>query len=155
MLGAVYFGITSWRERGLLEAERAAPPFSLSDLEGGTVALEQYRGKRVLLHFWATWCGVCRREFDALNAVQHSLTNDEVLVSIVADAEDPVAVREFAREHGLAYPVLLAEESTLRDYKIGAFPTNYFLDANGQVRDRTVGMSTRWALSARLDWARR
>jgi len=152
---AAYFAITAWQERGLLEAESTAPPFVLKTLAGEPANLEAFRGKRVLLHFWATWCGVCRQEFDALNAVSGSLDNDEILLSIVSDAEDPAALARFVRAEGLSYPVLLGTETTLRDYNVHAFPTNYFLDATGRVRDHTVGLSTRWGLSARLGWARR
>jgi thiol-disulfide isomerase/thioredoxin len=114
------------------------------------VRLESLRGKRVLLHFWATWCGVCRREHAALNAVQASLDEDEALLTIVADAQDVEAVQQVAREEGIAYPILLGTEDVIADYRVDAFPTNYYVDREGKVASSTVGMSNRLAMWLRM-----
>jgi len=151
---ALYFAVTAYQGRHLVGSGTVAPAFSLATLDGESVSLDSLRGKRVLLHFWATWCGVCRQEFGALNAVQGSLSADEALVTVVADSDDPEAIRRFAQEHQLRYPILLASESVVRDYRVSAFPTNYFIDPSGQVNSHTVGMSTRLSLNARLALAR-
>jgi peroxiredoxin len=151
---AIYLALSWWQERHLLATRARAPAFELRALSGERLALDDLRGKRVLLHFWATWCGVCRREFSALNAVHAGLGPDEVLVSIVANSEDLDAIRQTVREEALGYPVLLATDAVVRAYRVSSFPTNYFIDADGRVRDRTVGMSTRWGLAVRLGWAR-
>ena len=153
IFAAILFGFTTWQERHLLDDATPAPEFSLTAVNGERFALQELRGKRVLLHFWATWCGVCRREFGALNAVHGSLGEDEMLVSVVADGQDAQRIRRFARDNDLEYPVLLATDDVIRAFRIGAYPTNYFLDENGMVRGQTVGMSTRWGLSTRLAWA--
>lgn len=150
----VYVGVTSWQERKLLGDNSDAPAFSLTALDGSRVQLRELRGKRVLLHFWATWCGVCRQEHAALNSVQAGLGKDEVLLSVVADSEDPDAVRKYVAEAGLRYPVLLADAKVVRDYRVGAFPTNYFLDKTGKIVDHTVGMSSRFGMDLRLGCAR-
>ena len=149
----VYLAISAYQERNLVDDTRA-PRFTLRNLDGHQVRLEQLAGKRVLLHFWATWCGVCRREFGALNAIYSDLDDDEVLLSIVADSDDPAAVRRFVAEHDIRYPVLLATTGVLESYRVSAFPTSYYLDPQGKVVDSTVGMSTRWAMAARLGCAR-
>lgn len=151
---AVYFGISAWQGRKLLGTSSPAPAFSLRSLDGKQVALAELRGKRVLLHFWATWCGVCRQEHGALNAVQAGLGPDEVLLSVVADSEDPEAVRRYAAEAGIRYPVLLADARVVRDYRVSAFPTNYFVAKDGTIAGQTVGMSTRFGMNARLGCAR-
>ncbi|GMV14627.1 MAG: TlpA family protein disulfide reductase [Polyangiaceae bacterium] len=154
LVAAVYFGVSAWQGRKLLGSASPAPAFSLRSLDGKQVALEDLRGKRVLLHFWATWCGVCRQEHGALNAVQAGLGPDEVLLSVVADSEDPETVRRYAAEAGIRYPVLLADAKVVRDYRVGAFPTNYFVSKAGQITGHTVGMSTRFGMNARLGCAR-
>jgi len=151
---AVYVGVSSWQGRALLGADSPAPAFSLRSLDGKQVALADYSGKRVLLHFWATWCGVCRREHGALNALQAGLGADEVLLSVVADSEDPEAVRRYAAEAGIRYPVLLADAKVVRDYRVAAFPTNYFVTGAGKISATTVGMSTRFGMDFRLGCAR-
>lgn len=154
LVAAVYFGVSAWQGRKLLGSASPAPAFSLRSLDGEQVALEDLRGKRVLLHFWATWCGVCRQEHGALNAVQAGLGPDEVLLSVVADSEDPASVRRYAAEAGIRYPVLLADAKVVRDYRVGAFPTNYFISRDGRITGHTVGMSTRFGMNARLGCAR-
>jgi hypothetical protein len=85
--------------------------------------------------------------------VYDRLEPDEVLLSVAADSDDPERLRAFVREHDIRYPVLLADARILEDYRVDTFPTNYFLDKDGTVEDRTIGMSTRWGLSARLRFA--
>lgn len=151
---AMYFGVSAWQERKLIDQRAPAPDFRLTRLDGGSVSLADFRGKRLMIHFWATWCGVCRREHGALNAVQTDLAADEALVSIVADSEDPEAVRRYVSETGIRYPVLLADDEVIRAYRVGAFPTNYFVGPDGTVRGHTVGMSTRWGMETRMGCAR-
>ncbi len=151
---AVYFAISAWQGRKLLGSDTKAPPFQLRALDGAVVDLESLRGKRVALHFWATWCGVCRQEHGALNAVAAGLGPDEALYAIVADSEDPDAIRRYVKEADIHYPVLLADAKVVRDYRVSAFPTNYFIDPKGNIRSVTVGMSTRFSMDARLGCAR-
>jgi len=79
---------------------------------------------------------------------------DETLLSVVADSEDPEAIRRYVAESGIRYPVLLANERVVRDYRVGAFPTNYFIAKDGNISGHTVGMSTRFGMNARLSLAR-
>jgi peroxiredoxin len=149
-----YLAITSYQERHLLQTDRMAPTFTLTSLDGREVSLDSLHGKRVILHFWATWCGVCRQEFGALNAVRRGLGPDEALVTIVADADDPDRIRDFVAKEHIEYPVLLGTDSVIRTFRVSAFPTNYFLDKAGRIAGHTIGMSTRVSLAARLALAR-
>lgn len=144
--------VSAWQTRS--HAAGPAPDFALRDLDGATVRLSELRGKRVLLHFWATWCGVCAMEPGALNAVQARLDPDEALLAVAANGEDVAEVRRFAEEHGVRYRILLGDESVVRAYRVGAFPTNYFITRDGQVSSSSVGFSTRLSLWARMAWAR-
>lgn len=156
LVALVYFAITGWRERHLLTAHAtAAPAFSLMDLDGHRVRLADLRGKSVMVEFWATWCGVCREEFGAMNAVQRSLSPDQRFYAIVADADDPARIRRFVAEHHIEYPVLLGTDAVLRAYRVSVFPTTYFIGPDGKVAGHTTGMSTRWGLETRLGCAKR
>jgi len=146
----LFFALSSWQTRGLLPAGEPMPAFDLVDLQGQRVQLSDFRGKTLLVHVWATWCGVCRREFSALNALHESLDRDEALVTIVADSRDRARLARFVREHQLEYPVLLATDEVIENYKIEAFPTNYYVDGTGMLRDKTVGLSTRTSMGARM-----
>lgn len=148
-LGAVG-AITAYQGRDLVGPGEPAPALDLPLLGGGRFSLEQARGRAVLVHFWATWCGVCRMELGAVAAVHRDLSASQSLVTVVADGEDTAHLARFVAEHELTYPVLLGDVGVLRRYRIGAFPTNYYLTPAGTVASRTVGASTRAAMRARL-----
>lgn len=150
VLVLLFFGLGSWQTRSLLPRGEPVPGFDLVDLAGRRVSLSDYRGKTLLVHFWATWCGVCRQEFGALNALHQNLGPDEALVTVVADADNRAHLERFVREHRLEYPVLLGTDEVLRRFKIEAFPTNYYVNGAGMLRDKTVGLSTRMSMGARM-----
>ena len=142
-------GISAYQTRHHLGRE-PAPDFTLRDLAGSSVSLSQQRGKKVLLHFFATWCGVCRAELPSLRGLSQNLGPNEALLAIVEDSADVEAVRRFAREHELSYPILLGTRETLRAYRVGSFPTNYYVNGDGSVQGSTVGLSTRLSMAFRL-----
>lgn len=152
---ALIAGIFAWQRRGLLPAEgEAAPDVALRDLDGRPVRLADWRGRRVQLHFWATWCRVCRFEHGALNAVHDGLAEGSALLAIVADGEEPERIRAYVREAGIRYPVLLAGAGALDAFRVDRLPTNYFLDAEGRIVGRDVGVQSRWGMKLRLGCAR-
>ena len=127
-----------------------APTFTLLDLSGRRVSLADYRHKKVVLHFFATWCGVCKAELPSVRGVQSGLDDDEVLLGIAADSDDPEALRRFAHEHDLKYPILLADDGVLRAYGVDKFPTNYYVNGDGSVSSSAVGLSTLVGMKLRL-----
>jgi peroxiredoxin len=148
---ALWFGLSAYQSRNHIPAgAAAAPAFTLADLSGRGVSLTEYRGRKVVLHFFATWCGVCKAELPSVRALQRGLDEDEVLLAIVADGEDPEHVRRFATEHELTYPILLATDEVLRAYAVDRFPTNYYLNADGSVSASTTGLSTWLGMKTRL-----
>lgn len=155
LLVGVFVIAGRWQTRQHLPRKASpAPDFTLTDLQGNRVRLSDFRGKTVLLHFWATWCGVCRHEVGALNAVAESLDENEVLLTVVADGDERDAISHFVNERGVRYPVLLGNEAVLEAYRVTMFPTNYFLDREGRIATSTVGMSSRWSLQARMGCSR-
>lgn len=127
-----------------------APDFELTDLSGKRVSLHDYRHKKVLLHFFATWCGVCRLELPSVEGLHKNLEPDEVLLAVVEDSADVEAVRRYAQKHELSYPILLGAPEILRAYRVQAFPTNYFLNGDGTIDSSSVGLSTRVGMALRL-----
>lgn len=151
LLLAVLAGVQLWLRRNLVPADgRPAPAVTLHDLDGRPVLLSDFRGDAVQLHFWATWCGVCRMEHGALNAVQAGLEPGQRLVSVVVDGEDAAHLRRYVAEHDIHYPVLVADEAAVRAFGVTRFPTNFFLTPEGTLTGADVGWSTRWGMRARL-----
>jgi peroxiredoxin len=127
-----------------------APAFTLADISGRSRSLDEFRGNKVMLHFFATWCGVCKAELPSVRGVHGGLAEDEVLLAVAADSDDVEALRRFAREHDLRYPILLGTREVLAAYAVSAFPTNYYLNADGTVSSSTNGLSTRLGMELRL-----
>lgn len=154
IVAILFTAVSAWMRRGLIATGAQAPSFALESIDGRHIQLADLRGDSVMLHFWATWCGVCKAELSSVASV-HEATGR--VVSIVADDPDdpetPARVRAFVREHDIRYPVLMASPETLDAYAVSRFPTSYFVGADGSIRGRDVGMSTRWTMRARLAWA--
>ncbi len=132
-------------------APYAAPAFTLRNLDGALVSLSDFKGKVVLLNFWATWCQPCKEETPELEAVYQQL-KDEGLVIVGVDlfnTERPqergiADVRSFVALYGVSYPIVLDETgSVARDYAIAPIPTSYFIDQQGRVRFIRVGKVSR------------
>lgn len=155
LLGAgLFWGVTRFQQRGTLDVDRPFPDLSLRTAEGQPFDWSSLRGKRVLVHVWATWCGVCLGELGSLSALASELPEDARLITIVADGEDPERIRRFVTEHHIDYPVLLGDDAVIERLQVKVFPTNYFVDASGTLRDKTTGLSHRLAYRARLGCVR-
>ena len=151
VLLAAWAAIGAYQTRRHLPASGApAPAFALVDLDGRRVSLAEFRGRRVLVHFFATWCGVCKLELPSLRSLHEGLAEDAVLLAVVEDSDDAEAVRRFAREHDLRYPILLGTDAVIAAYRVGAYPTNYYLRPDGSISSTSVGLSTKLGMSARL-----
>jgi thiol-disulfide isomerase/thioredoxin len=129
-----------------VEAGPTAPDFSLKDLSGQTVTLEQYRGKVVLLDFWATWCPPCRMTIPMLIKLQDKY-RDDGLVILGISIDDPQQItdkdlRYFIKMTKINYPILRYNQKVMKDYFEGervSVPTMFVVDRNGKIRDMIVG----------------
>lgn len=120
-----------------------APDFALRDLRGNEVRLSEYRGKTVLLTFWATWCGPCRLEMPAFEDRYQELKDDGFIVLGVNYDEPVEDVRTFRDELGLSFPLLLDPGGSVqRLYRIRGYPSSIFVDPQGVVRVIHLGLIT-------------
>ncbi len=120
--------------------EGLAPDFSLNDLNGQQVTLSQYRGKPVMLNFWASWCGPCRIELPEIQALSQEHAGGDVVILGVDFGEQPDTVRAFAQQNGLTYRILTDENSTIsRMYRVPGIPTTVFVNRQGQVVETHIG----------------
>jgi peroxiredoxin len=147
------------RERQVREAllarrqQRIAPPFTLRDLAGKTVTLEQFRDRTVVLIFWATWCGPCIGELDELKTLYDRYKQDPsvALVTISTDA-DKELVPKLAAERGYTFPILHSDGSIEEPYRTQSIPQLYVIDRAGRIRFHESGYSRDGFYARKLDW---
>jgi cytochrome c biogenesis protein CcmG, thiol:disulfide interchange protein DsbE len=118
-----------------------APEFKVKDLDGNDLSLASSRGKVVLLNFWATWCGPCRAEIPSLIALQQRYKDQIQIIGLDVDDDDEKAVRDFATNEGINYPIALAPNQVRLDYGgIAALPTLFVINSEGKVVQKHVGL---------------
>jgi peroxiredoxin len=131
-----------------------APGFSLSTLEGEQVSLESYRGKVVLLNFWASWCIPCKEEMPLIEAA-YKKYQDRGLVVLginMTDLDTRKDVETFVQETGVTFPILLDESGSVsNEYRIISIPTTFFVDSSGIIRHFQLGAMTEEQLGEYLD----
>lgn len=129
----------------------AAPAFSLVNLDGETVSLADFRGKKVLLNFWATWCPPCQAEVPELVSMYAELQQAGYEIIAVDVLEDSETVAGFVQEKGMAFPVLLDTSGQVgRAYQVSGIPTSFFIDEEGIVRVVHVGGLTQDSMRTRM-----
>lgn len=120
-----------------------APEIELKDLRDETVRLSDFRGKPVLVNFWATWCVPCRTEMPIIEKQYRAYKDRQGLVILAVDVKDDSgidAVRTFLGELSLTFPVLLdADSSAETAYNVRGLPTSFFVDREGVIRAARVG----------------
>ncbi|MGP4072144.1 redoxin domain-containing protein [Piscibacillus sp. B03] len=122
-------------ESGGTDVGDLAPNFQLETMSGKTVQLSDFRGKKVFLNFWASWCGPCKDEMPHMQDF-HEEFGDEVAV-LAVNTNEPVIdnAKEFVEDYGLTFPILFDETTEVAArYKIPNLPTTYFINSNGEIQ---------------------
>jgi len=119
-----------------------APNFTLKDISGKDVKLSDYKGKVVILDFWATWCGPCRRGIPDLIALQKQYSKDLAVIGISLDQKNTIAdVVPFYKSFGINYPVVYGDAKIVQAYGgIEAIPTSFVIDREGKIVNKYVGL---------------
>lgn len=130
----------------------AAPDFSARLLDGQQVRLSGFRGRPVLLQFWATWCPVCRLEAGSVAEI----AREHAVLTVALEDSAPESIRAWLVEHGVEYPVVPDGEGYLASlYGVRGVPTSIIIDPVGNIRFVEVGYTTEWGLRLRLWWAQK
>jgi len=129
-----------------VSARPQAPNFTLTDIYGNQVSLDQFKGSPIILDFWATWCPPCRMSIPELIKIQEEY-RDKGLVVIGLSLDDPsqasnAYLKEFQKEYKINYLILRANRRVLADYfgyENPAIPTMFFVDREGRIVEKIVG----------------
>lgn len=153
VLAIIFWAITSYQTRDLIERNTPAPPATLINLaDGSELKLDDLTADRTLIYFWATWCGVCKAQSPVISAMhRHAEGRDDVdVISVAMDWSDRDALRTFVDENDIDYPVYLGTDALGKGFNVSSYPTIYVVDNERRVRHSIIGYTPRVGLYARL-----
>jgi len=118
-----------------------APELKAKDVDGKEISLDAYKGKVVLLNFWATWCGPCRAEIPSLIRMQEAYKDRLQIIGMDVDDDDEARLRAFVKDQGINYPVAMTSLPVRLAYGgIAALPTMFVINPDGKVVQKHVGL---------------
>jgi len=147
-LGLVFILVLlfQWWRTGSM-ASGPAPALAGTLLSGGTLDLEDLRGKPVLVHFWASWCPICRAEDGSI----HDLAQDYRVLTVATNSGDAQEITSYMEENNLEFPVLLDESGEMGNrWGVKGVPSSFVVDGAGEIRSVAVGYTTGLGLRIRL-----
>jgi peroxiredoxin len=122
------------------EARKEAPSFSLKDLNGKQISLNEYKGKPLLLFFWGSWCQACKEDIVLLEKFFERNRGRVEILTIVIDGEKEKKVKNVVKDHRITLPVLLdKKEQVARTYGVRMIPTAFLINREGWVEGTVVG----------------
>ena len=126
-----------------LQIGETAPDFTLTNLQGESMTLSDFRGQKVILNFWASWCGPCRAEMPDMQKFYEATSDQDIEVlagNLTHFERQREHVDEFVEEFGLTFPIPLDVDNKQYDaYKVLTIPTTYFLDEQGIIQQKHLG----------------
>jgi len=133
-----------------------APDFELKDLDGNTVKLSDYRGKIVILNFWAVWCQYCVLEMPDFNEVDHKLKEEGDAVILAINVEEPEEkVRDFVESNKLGMKILLDKDGTVAStYGVTGYPNTFILNTDGSLYAYIPGATDKETLEKLIEKVR-
>lgn len=118
-----------------------APDFTLTDMQGQQVSLSQFRGKVVVLNFWATWCPPCREEMPSMERLYREFESQGlVMLAVNVEANGKQMVAKFLQKTPHSFPILLDSDNIAQNaYGVFRFPESFIIDRNGVVVEKIIG----------------
>lgn len=124
---------------------KVAPDFALTSLDGKTIHLSDYRGKAVLLNFWATWCEPCKIEMPWFVDLQQQYGPQGLqILGVAMDEASPKEISQFAKDMGVNYPIVIGKDSVGDAYGgVQFLPATFYIGRDGRVIDKAFGLKGR------------
>jgi peroxiredoxin len=147
LLAGLFIALHGYQTRGV--ARGPAPEFQGRLLGGEPVSMQDFRGRPVLLHFWASWCPVCALQQASIDRI----ARDHAVLTVALDDAGTQEIREWMRSRSVAYPVLQDAQGRIAGrFGVRGVPTSVVIDARGEIRFVEVGYTTEAGLRLRLWW---
>lgn len=148
LLLTVFYMIQSYQSSSLVSG--VAPGIRDQLITGEQYNLKDYRGQVVLVHFWATWCPICKVENSSIDAI----AKDYAVISVVHRAENNQQVLDFMKKENLTLSVIVDDlDEWSEQYNIKGVPSSFILDKDGNIKFSEVGYTSELGLRLRLWWA--
>ena len=124
-----------------LAQNKQLPKFSLKNIQGKTVSSQNYKGKVLLINFWATWCGPCKKEIpDLIKLKENYSEKDFEIISIAVSSGSAKDIGKFAKSMKMNYSVLIGDAKVVRAFgEVSMLPTTFIVDKKGQIQHVMVG----------------
>jgi len=145
---AIFFAVRAWQQRNIVEG--VAPNFQSVLLDGKIVSLEDYKGKPLLLHFWADWCPICKIEEASIS----SINNDWPVLTIAYQSGGKKNIARHMKERNIQdWLTIVDQDGQIAElFGVTVVPTTFILDGNRNIRFSEVGLTSEWGLRFRLWW---
>lgn len=134
---------TAWAESNVLhpvEGQPQAADFTLNDIDDNVHRLSDYRGKVVIVNFWATWCPPCRFELPSMEKLWQAVQKKDVVMLAINIGEDADTIFTFTSDYPVTFPLLMDHDSSvIKQYPVLGVPTSFVIDPKGRIIYRAVG----------------
>lgn len=146
---SILFAFRAWQKRDIVTG--IAPSFQSVLLDGKAINLDDYKGKPLLIHFWADWCPFCKIEEGGITNIQ----KDWPVVTIAYQSGNVSNVSKHLKERNIQHwPTIIDPQGRLADlYGVKGVPTSFIIDGEGNIKFVEVGLTSEWGLRFRLWWA--
>lgn len=136
-----------WQARDTVKGE--APLLHGQLLDGSALIPTQYIGKPIMIHFWATWCPICRLEDQSI----HNVAEKYPVITVATTSGSAKEIQQYLDQEGLVFPVLMDESGDIgREWGLKGVPATFFVDSQGDIRSAQIGYTSELGMLARLWW---
>lgn len=147
IFAAIFFAIQWWQSRGTVDGP--APALEARGLDG-PMSLSAFSGQATMVHFWATWCGVCQAEEGSID----SFAKKSPTITIAVESGDDTKLIEYRKKRDISFPMAADVDGEMaKAWGVTRYPTTFFVAPDGTIRAVSVGWTSSIGLKARLWWA--
>lgn len=116
-----------------------APYIELKDIDNKIWRLSDWKGKVILLNFWATWCESCLTVNSSIQNLLNNLENNNIIYVSILFKDNPSNAREYMKKHGFNFPVLIDNKNIAKTYGIGGVPETFIINKKGIIKEKVIG----------------